>query len=164
MGNLSRRSYLFLDESGSSGAAPTNDPLGSYLALFGCIVSHDDYVGSLKPSLETIKRRHFPTKPEIVFHRADIIRKRGPFAKLLDIAAEIEFNEDMLEFYRSQPYAAIAVVVDKDAHSRRPAKSWGPSRLMTARGSSRARESARGDRGAASAINESGQGWERQWL
>jgi hypothetical protein len=118
------RSYLFLDESGTSGISSTQDPHARYLALFGCVVEHPDYVTRVRPAFDELKRSHFPHKAPIVLHRRDILRRAGPFSILRDLEKQTEFDEAILGLFDSLPYVALAVVVDKAAHGRRPGRFY----------------------------------------
>jgi len=81
-----------------------------------CLPNH--YVGVVVPSFAALKLKHFG-RLDINMHRADIMRRCGPFKVLKDIERETEFNVDMLGLYGDLSYTAIAVVVDKAAHGGR---------------------------------------------
>lgn len=100
-----------------------------YLGLVGCIVEKEYYNRTFKPSLEQIKIEIFPSHSEdkiVIFHRKDIINKRGAFGILNDIKIEEKFNKAILNFIENQVYIAIAVVIDKLEHVNKYVRPFQP--------------------------------------
>lgn len=107
--DTAQRSYLFLDESGHAGAGAPDDHHREYLALVGCVVHHDDYVSQLRPAFDLLRNKHFPSvSPTPCFHRADIMRLKGPFVILNNPTVKQVFDRDLLALFRSQAYRVIA--------------------------------------------------------
>ncbi|OGF50132.1 MAG: hypothetical protein A2231_11905 [Candidatus Firestonebacteria bacterium RIFOXYA2_FULL_40_8] len=90
-------------------------PEKRYLCVLGCIIESSYYKSDFQPKLENIKRKHFNYDPDqpFVFHRKELVNKKGVFSKLLDAQREKEFNAEILEFFRDSDYTIIAAVIDK---------------------------------------------------
>jgi uncharacterized protein DUF3800 len=124
---METRSYLFVDESGEPGCGAPGDRYRQYLCLTGCAICHDPYVTQVKKALDALKGRHFsqhPTKP-VALHRADVLRREGPFSCLSDPACAAAFDADLLSCYANLPYTLITVVIDKIAHDYDPKRFLG---------------------------------------
>jgi hypothetical protein len=110
-----RRYRLYIDESG-------NHKMGAncerHLGLLGLIAPLDTYKSTFKPALLRIKQEHFTDDPDspVVMHLEDVMQKRGAFSVLCDSDRLHRFNMAMVQFYRGQDYALIAVVIDKQSH------------------------------------------------
>ena len=106
---------LYIDESG-------NHQMGGkcerYLGLLGVIIPLDTYGSIFKPAMLRIKREYFSGDPDspILFHREEVTQRKGPFAVLDNDSHRAKFNGAMLDFYRTQTYTLIAVVIDKESH------------------------------------------------
>lgn len=92
-----------------------------YLSLTGCIIEKGFYEKTFCIEMEQLKRKHFNYDPDdpLVFHREDMINKRGPFFKLRDQDKKIAFDTDLLAFMKDMDYRIITVVIDKKAHIER---------------------------------------------
>src|SRR4051812_38023650 len=113
--NALRRFRLYIDESGNH---KLGDSCEQHLGLLGLIAPFDAYVSDFKPALLRIKREHFTDDPDspVILHREEVAQKVGPFSVLADAVRRRDFNEDMVQFYREQEYALVAVVIDKHSH------------------------------------------------
>ncbi len=116
-----RRYRLYIDESGDHTYGAIDDPGKRYLGLTGCFVEQEHYRSTLQPGMEALKQKHFPHSPDepVIFHRKDIINRKGPFWRLRDEMARIAFDQDLLAFLLEMDYLVITVVIDKKAHTER---------------------------------------------
>jgi hypothetical protein len=64
------------------------------------------------------KQKHFPGRygKPLVLHRADIIRKSGPFSVLRESKLEAAFNADLLRLLGESSFTVVGVVLDKLVH------------------------------------------------
>lgn len=115
---MQARYRLYVDESGDHTYHKIDEPAKRYLGLIGCVVESEVYRTKLQPDLERLKQRHFPHNPDepVIFHRSDLINRRGPFRRLRDQENERAFNLDLLAFFKNQEYTIVAVVIDKKTH------------------------------------------------
>ena len=116
MGNLFR---LYIDESGDHNyrdySNPKYDiPSERYLGLMGVAIKKQ-FSQQIHADLETLKQTHFDydTDDPIIFHRKDILYKRGPFHVLKNPSREASFNNDLISFLTSLKCVLIIVVIDK---------------------------------------------------
>jgi len=119
MGRLFR---LYIDESGDHhyydySDSKSDDPSLRYLGLMGVIIEKEAYQKT-HGDLEALKQKHFVYDPDepIIFHRTDIIHKKGPFVILKDSNREKEFNIDLINFLKKSNFVIITVVIDKKFH------------------------------------------------
>lgn len=89
--------------------------------MLGIFIREQVYRENTHPALELLKQQHFPHNPDepVVFHRRDIIDRKGSFWRLRDSNREKSFNKDLLSFLSSQEYHIIGVVIDKKRHIER---------------------------------------------
>lgn len=92
-----------------------------YLGLVGIIVNKESYDTSFRPNLNELKRKHFYYDPDrpIILHRNDIIYKKGPFWRFRSQEFKDVFNQNILEFLKTENYLIISVVIDKKNHIER---------------------------------------------
>jgi hypothetical protein len=126
MGKLFR---LYIDESGDHhyhdySDSKYDEPSLRYLGLMGVVIEKEIYQKA-HGNLEALKQKHFVYDPDapIIFHRTDIIHKKGPFFVLKNPQKEIEFNNDLLNFLKALDLTLIVVVIDKKAYIERYKKS-----------------------------------------
>ncbi|MEW5994816.1 MAG: hypothetical protein AB1744_10525 [Candidatus Zixiibacteriota bacterium] len=88
---------LYLDESGDHTYSLLHDRSRRYLALLGIWFADDAYY-QFVDGLEELKRDIFGPKPDnpVVFHRTDIMDRRGPFKALLDARTHRDFDRRLL--------------------------------------------------------------------
>lgn len=112
---------LYIDESGDHTYHSLDHESRRYLGLTGCIIEFEYYRTNFHPQFEALKQKHFPYSPDepVIFHRTDIINRRGPFWRLRDRNNQMVFNKDLLEFLSQQDYRIISVVIDKKTHIER---------------------------------------------
>jgi hypothetical protein len=143
MENKSKKNYrLYIDESGDHRYGKKNtivstmkyqgkeikvsqdnyveleDNQKRYLSLTACMIDREFYKKTLCNEMEKLKKNHFNSDPDdsLIFHREDMVNKRGPFYRLRNPEKENAFNVDLLAFLRNMDYIIITVVIDKKAH------------------------------------------------
>jgi hypothetical protein len=112
---------LYVDEVGNSDLAASQDSNHRYLSLTGVILELD-YVGTtVFPAIEALKRKYFGSHPDdpIIFHRKEMVNKKGPFESLKDPTTENEFNAELLRLVSNLDFVAITAVIDKLEHNQR---------------------------------------------
>jgi hypothetical protein len=74
------RYRLYIDESGDHVFKDTGQIPHRYLCLMGCWFKNPNYL-QFHDDLEELKKKHFNQHPDdpVIFHREDIINKRGVF-------------------------------------------------------------------------------------
>ena len=112
---------IYIDESGDHTYSREDKQGKRYLGLTGLIIEVEYYRTKFQPELEILKQNYFPHSPDepVIFHRKDLINKRGPFWRLRDPQKEKSFNEDFLNFLKNGEYTIITVVIDKKNHVER---------------------------------------------
>jgi hypothetical protein len=115
---MSKRYRLYIDESGDHTYTSEDNPAKRYLGLTGIIFEQEYYRSFIHPEFEKLKQKHFPHNPDepLIFHRTELINKKGPFYRLRNIDNETSFNNDFLAFLRASDFTLITVVIDKLTH------------------------------------------------
>lgn len=121
MKNLFR---LYIDESGNHNYSKFDELGKRYLGLTGIIIDSEAYENDLQPRVKSIKKI-FSNDPdeEVIFHREDIINKRGYFSKLKDLEIEKEFNKQFISLLKEVDYYICCVVIDKKVHLEKYGKA-----------------------------------------
>lgn len=120
-----RRYRLYVDESGSHTYKELEDPRKRYLGLTGCAMQTGYCTETFVPAFEGFKKRHFPEyyahEPDepLIFHRTDIMQRRGAFWRLKDENRKDEFNAGFLELLLNHHFGVFTVVVDKHEHQKK---------------------------------------------
>ena len=109
--------HLYLDESGDHSLRHI---LPSYplFVLGGVILADDGAVAAAEAAVAAFKRRWFGAA-RVVLHTADLVRNRGAFVGLKDMALRGWFFDDFNELLRSLEFSVVACAVRKDAHLER---------------------------------------------
>lgn len=112
------RYRLYLDESGDHTYNLLDDPSHRFLALLGVWFRQEDEYKTFSEALESMKRDIFGFRPDkpVVFHRSDIISRKGPYAILKDSSVESNFNRRLLAVVSQSQYRLICVIIDKKTH------------------------------------------------
>jgi len=121
-----KRYRLYLDEAGDHVySRDENDVVSRYLGITGVILENEHYKTTVHPDFLALKERHFPHSPDepVVFHRKELINKKGPFWRLLDPTREQAFNDDLLATLGKYDFKLLTVVLDKNTHFARYGKS-----------------------------------------
>ena len=111
---FNKRFRLYIDESGDHVYNQTDEIPHRYLCLLGCWFQNPAYL-LFHESLEKLKKDYFHYHPDnpIIFHREEIINKRGIFKILQDIAVCDQFDADLLRVIGNADFKLVAVVIDK---------------------------------------------------
>lgn len=113
---------LYLDESGDHRYENVNDISSRYLTILGCVFERQKDYLAMNTAMNEIKARFWPgadpDKP-VIFHREDIIRKRGYFKVFEDRNVLESFNQMLLKLLAEPNYAIINVTLDKAQHLKR---------------------------------------------
>ena len=109
--------HLYLDESGdhSLRRIQASYPL---FVLGGVILADDAAVAAAGTAMADFKRRWFGAG-SVVLHTADLVRNRGAFMGLKDVALRGRFFDDLNELLRRLEFSVVACAVRKDAHLER---------------------------------------------
>lgn len=123
--SLKRKYRLYVDESGNPDYNDLDNPRRRYLCLVGCAMQNKYYHAQFQPALDAIKRLHFPehysNDPDspVIFHRTDIMQRRGPFWVLREDKRRNEFDGSILAMISQHRFGVFTVVLDKQAHIAR---------------------------------------------
>lgn len=124
MTDPTKKYRLYIDESGTPTYSKENFIGSRYLALVGIIVSEQQNIKVLQPTLRDLKLMLAHDPDELpVLHREDIVAKNGAFARLQDKEIEKRFNDIFLGLLKNLDYKICAVVLDKTSHLERYQKS-----------------------------------------
>ena len=109
---------MYVDEVGNADLRSSDDPNHRFLSLTGVVIELA-YVGaSVHPEMEALKARYFGSHPDdpVVFHRKDLVNRRGRFLSLRDDGTRSAFDAELLALLRAWQYTVITVCLDKKAH------------------------------------------------
>ena len=112
------RCRLYIDEVGNDHIAlPFENDNERYLSLTGIITRIEFHSSRFCPLLDEIKTSIFgPAGKNLVFHRREILRREHPFEILRDDETRNKFDARMLDAFRTLPYLASTVAIDKKMH------------------------------------------------
>ena len=113
---------MYLDESGDHSACEEAAAIGQrFLGLVGVVFERGATYDTLAQDLEALKKRHFTYDPDdpLVFHREDIVHRRGAFGRLKETAAREAFDDDLIQLIGATTFRVVAVVIDKATHARK---------------------------------------------
>ncbi|NLX39279.1 MAG: DUF3800 domain-containing protein [Methanothrix sp.] len=122
MSKMKKRYRLYVDESGDHTTGDLDENNNRYLCLVGTFIESHNYNSCFHSTMEALKDIHFhqcPDNDPVIFHRRDIVDKKGVFKVLRDKEKEIAFNIDLQKFFASQEYVIIGVTIDKKNHYER---------------------------------------------
>lgn len=117
------RHRIYIDETGTDDLTHAANPEHRYLSLTGVIIHLDHVEKQATPDMNAIKERYFPltaTDPDdrrepVVFHRKEMVNKKGAFRVLQAPAVSSAFDSDLLRYLIAADYKVITVVLDKKA-------------------------------------------------
>ncbi len=120
------RHRLYIDETGTDDLTHAANPAHKYLSLTGVIIHLDHVEAQATPNMNAIKERFFPLSafdPDdrlgpVIFHRKEIIGRKGRFGALNDPTIQSAFNTDILRYLAATDYKVITVVLNKEAMLR----------------------------------------------
>ncbi len=112
---------LYIDETGNSDLASSDNPNHRFLTLAGVAFDLAYIERCVSPELEAIKKEYFHSHPDepVVFHRKDMVNRRGVFDALKDASVRSRFNEELLKLLTQWKYVVFAVTVDKLKHQEK---------------------------------------------
>ncbi len=109
--------HLYLDESGDHSLRHIQ-PSYPLFVLGGVILADDDAVAAAEAAMAAFKRRWFGAE-RVVLHTAELVRNRGAFARLKDVAIRLRFFDDLNDLQVRLDFSVVACAVRKDAHLKR---------------------------------------------
>ena len=120
--DMNKRYRLYVDEAGDHVySQDENNVVSRYLGITGVIFDMDYYKDFVHTDFTKLKERHFSHHPDepVIFHRKELINKKGPFRPLLDSFKEQSFNQDLLQTFERYDMKLFTVVLDKYSHFRK---------------------------------------------
>ncbi len=114
---------LYVDEVGNASFKGCDIADRRFLSLTGVACSLDDVRAIISPGMIRIKEIYFDAHPDdetpLVFHRKDLLDRRGPFNSLLDSNRAAAFDSDLFRALCDWPYTVFTAVLDKHAFRER---------------------------------------------
>lgn len=109
---------IYIDEVGNHDMKHADDSNQRFLGLTGVILQSNYVARVLQPEMMKIKAQFFQSDPDesVIFHRKEMINKRGPFRVLWDDEIRKKFNATLLEALKRWEYNVVTIVIDKLAH------------------------------------------------
>lgn len=106
---------LYVDEVGNDDMGNTDDERHRYLSLSGIAMDQDYARDFATPALNALKANVFKHDPDqhVIFHRKDIMNKRGVFHALRDEEICIKFDKEIVKYISDLKFTLITVVIDK---------------------------------------------------
>jgi hypothetical protein len=106
---------LYIDEVGNDDLGHVNNDLHRYLSLSGVAMDQDYARDQATPVLNALKARIFQHDPDtpVIFHRKDIMNRRGVFHCLKDETVCADFDESLVQYFTDVNFTVITVVIDK---------------------------------------------------
>jgi hypothetical protein len=83
----------------------------------------DYYKKNVIPEFNNMKSTFFDPDEIIIFHRRDILKKRGPFKILIDDKVRNKFDNILIKLLSKWDYKVVTVVLDKLEH-REKYRTW----------------------------------------
>jgi len=112
------RYRLYIDESGDHVYNLLDQADHRYLALLGVwFRQQEDYL-PFAEKMSQFKDSIFGPRPDkpVVFHRSDILNKKGPFGILQDPVKQADFDRGLLRLIEETQFTLIVVAIDKKEH------------------------------------------------
>lgn len=110
---------MYVDEVGQEAMRVFETDHQRYLSLTGVIMRVDYAGGEFIERMEDLKSEYFddhhPDDP-VVFHRSEMVRRKGPFSILSDDNVSEEFNTELLKLIADSRFIATTVGIDKESH------------------------------------------------
>lgn len=116
---------IYIDEVGNHDLKHAENINERFLSLTGVIIASAGIRNVVAPDMVRLKKEIFDPDPDepVIFHRKDIIKRRGPFRILHDEEKRREFDGVLLEALARWEYNVVTVIIDKLAH-REQYKIW----------------------------------------
>lgn len=108
------RYRLYIDEVGNH---DMNHVEQRYLSLTGIILNFEAVRDNIHVEFERLKR-FFGSHPDepVIFHRKEMIQRRGAFRTLNNPQIEADFNAEFLQRLQTWDFTVITVTIDKAEH------------------------------------------------
>lgn len=106
---------LYVDEVGTDDLLHLDIDRHRYLSLTGLVMNLDGLEENLTVKLNWIKTEilgHDPDDP-IVFHRKDILGRKGPYGCLVDPQKNAKFDRAIIRMIESTQFDVITALIDK---------------------------------------------------
>lgn len=104
---------VFVDESGDHSLASIDEAYPIFALTF-CLIHKDEYIDRLSPKVNRLKFDLFG-HDHVVFHEAEIVRKKGKFSKMGKEARD-QLMTRLSEIIDETDMHLYAVIIDKVAH------------------------------------------------
>jgi hypothetical protein len=114
------RYRLFLDEVGNDDLDHADDERHRFLSLTGIIMGERYAATTATQRLDAIKARYFGGLPsnQVIFHRKDIMNRKGPFHVLRDDLTRDLFDDALIYYIQDLDFCVLSIVIDKFAMRR----------------------------------------------
>jgi hypothetical protein len=114
------RYRLFLDEVGNDDLEHADDDHHRFLSLTGVVMGERYAATTATQRLDAIKGRFFQglASHQVIFHRKDIMQRRGPFGILSNIFIADDFDDAVIGYIQDLDFRVITVLIDKFAMRR----------------------------------------------
>lgn len=108
---------LYVDEVGTASLTHVEKDKHRYLSLTGLAIDLSHVGSCLEPNMNWIKINIFKHDPDdpVIFHRTDILGRKGPFHILSDPVTCQKFDCCILRLSKSTNFTAITALIDKQA-------------------------------------------------
>lgn len=108
---------LYVDEVGTDDMANLDEENHRYLSLTGVAIDISHARDHLLPACDWIKAKILDQDPDepIIFHRADIVKRKKAFGVLRDADKARLFDKAIMRLLSSTEYTVISALVDKKA-------------------------------------------------
>jgi len=93
---------IYIDETGNSDLASSENPNHRFLSLTGIIASTGYTKSVMHPEMEALKERFFNHHPDepVIFHRKEMMNGVGSFRSLKDSDVRSGFDDALLQVIR----------------------------------------------------------------
>lgn len=116
-----QKNRIYIDETGNSDLESSDNPNHRFLSLTGVILNLNYIQEVVHPKIESLKVKYFNSHPDepVIFHRKEMVNKKGIFCTLKEKSIENKFNQDLLNFLNEIDYKVITVLIDKYEHKKK---------------------------------------------
>ncbi|MDH4564097.1 DUF3800 domain-containing protein [Pseudomonas sp. BN411] len=117
---------VFVDESGDHSLTSIDETYPIFALTF-CVIRKAEYIERLTPRVRALKFDLFG-HDLVIFHEAEIVRKKGAFAQLGKEARE-HLLEQLSQIMAETDFSIFAIIIDKKLHKQRYAEPEHPYHL-----------------------------------
>lgn len=116
---------LYIDESGDHTFNRVDEDAHRYLAVLGVWFRQGKPYLDFVRELQELKDRIFGPRPDdpVIFHREDIVNRRGPFWRLNQPEIAKEFGDGILKLVSEGRFRVCCIVIDKQTHQEKTYRS-----------------------------------------